>query len=354
VRVRKKAVHVAVKMRLIGLVAVCLGVPQVLAAQQRQSEDPGTFGRIAGPVLGYVWDSAAGALRAIQGVPGSSLLGAPMDAGVPVARAAVSPRHDYVLAVTAEGEAAVLRIGGGRLARRLIEGVAVGAVRIALSPEGRAAALFYDGFETGRVQVVTGLPDQPALAGTLVMSEPPGALEALAVSDGGLVLAALAGAEGSTISLMTVEGEIRVIASAGQVSALAFAPGRADALAADRKSNQLLWIVAAAAAAAVRTLAGPDDGIAGPAAVAVSADGRHAVVANADSGTVAEFELEGAARVVVPCRCSPATLERLNGNAIFRLNEPSAGPMRLFDGDFAEPRVLFVPPVEAAAEESRQ
>ena len=91
------------------------------------------------------------------------------------------------------------------------------------------------------------------------------------------------------------------------------------------------------------------DGVDGPVAVEASRDGTLAFVANARSKTILSVHLAGSPPALYSCRFVPATLSPLHGNALFRLTEPSDGPMRWFDGDHSEPRVVFVPPFHAGS-----
>src|SRR5436190_14394980 len=54
---------------------------------------------IHAPQLGLVFDEAAGALRPIWGIAGSSTLGDPLPLGVTLKGAVVSPSQDYALAL---------------------------------------------------------------------------------------------------------------------------------------------------------------------------------------------------------------------------------------------------------------
>ena len=84
-----------------------------------------------------------------------------------------------------------------------------------------------------------------------------------------------------------------------------------------------------------------------PVAVAASADNRRVIIANSDPGGIVSVGLEGGDVETVACRCHPTGLDRLNGNAVFRLNEPSERQLYVFDGDSPQSRIVFVPPSTA-------
>lgn len=90
-------------------------------------------------------------------------------------------------------------------------------------------------------------------------------------------------------------------------------------------------------------LAGKGEGISGPVAVAVSGDNRQIVIANSQPGSVAQVDISNGTVTAVPCECAVVGLQRLDGNAVFRLTEASEGLVRVFDGDAAEPRIVLVP-----------
>jgi DNA-binding beta-propeller fold protein YncE len=91
-------------------------------------------------------------------------------------------------------------------------------------------------------------------------------------------------------------------------------------------------------------LAGSAQGIAAPVAVAVSSDGLHAFVANGKSGTVAILDLQGKTPVrKFACGCKLTGLDRLDGDNLFRLTEPSNRPMWVLEANTKETRVVFVP-----------
>jgi len=44
------------------------------------------------------------------------------------------------------------------------------------------------------------------------------------------------------------------------------------------------------------------------------------------------------------CQCTPTGLDRLAGTDVFRLTEPSTGPMWVLDAGAHQSRIVFVPP----------
>ena len=83
---------------------------------------------IASPSLGYFFDETSGGLRAVLGLPGSSIVGPPLDLGVAVTRLEISPLHDYALALAQRSaEALFVGLDRGRVSVERIPAVAAGA-----------------------------------------------------------------------------------------------------------------------------------------------------------------------------------------------------------------------------------
>src|SRR5438552_1897232 len=103
----------------IVLIALLVG-NTMWASQAEQSAPAG----LRGPVIGYVFDATMQAIRPINGIPGSSVLGEPLTLPFPVAAAAFSPLGDFALAISDSGDqpAYVLRNLGSANNIESIEG----------------------------------------------------------------------------------------------------------------------------------------------------------------------------------------------------------------------------------------
>lgn len=320
--------------KIIRLVFLMAPVVTVLSAGQ----DPSA--RITGPVLGYVHDAEASAVRSVLGMPGAATLGPRLTLADQIHEAAIAQEAGYVLAVAgAERQVWLYRNLGGEVSAVFLSEAPPAPERVLLSPAGSSAALVYG----AEVVVVTGVPSVPALRRAAL----PAASRVWAVSDDGasLLLSAPAG-EAEALQLLGPEAELRFLVSTGRTAAAAFLTGSTEAVVADGLHNTVYWL---RASGEVLPLAGPADGVSGPVAVSLSRDNRRAFVANADTATVAVLDLAGGPAALVACPCNLAGLERLEGNAVFRLNELSAEPLWVFDGDAPEARVVFIPPEPPAA-----
>jgi hypothetical protein len=305
--------------RILGL--VCLAAPVLLAQQ----------GGVGGPVAGYVFDNSARALRPILGIPGAWLVGGPVNFGIDLASAYVSPRQDLAFVVGADGSLRWFRLNSGAVSGLTCNGISSVPERVAFSPSGTAAALA----AAGHVQVVTGLPDAPALAGTV---DAGGATGSLAVSDDGALL--LFAANGS-IQLLGTAGENRKLMDVGDGAWVAFAPGGRDAAVADPGGAGVVLFRDVAGASTQSLLAPPDDSIAAPVGLAFSPDGRKLYLASSAARSVTVLDLATRDRSAIPCDCAPAGLVPM-GN-LLRLNEPGAGPLWLLDAGGSKLQIVFVP-----------
>jgi hypothetical protein len=305
--------------RILGLVSLAASV---LVGQQ---------GGVRGPVAGYVFDRSARALRSILGIPGAWLVGDPLAFGIDLASAYVSPRQDLALVVGADGALRWFRLKSGAVSGLTPNGITLVPERVAFSPSGTAAALA----AAGRVQVVTGLPDAPAPAGTVDAGRAPGSF---AISDDGALL--LFAARGS-IRLVGTAGENRKLMDAGDGALVAFAPGGHDAAVADPAGAGVVLFRDIAGAATQSVLAPPGDSIAAPVGLAFSSDGRKLYVASSAARSVTVLDPATAERSAIACDCAPAGLFPM-GN-LFRLTEPGAGPLWLLDAGGGDPRIVFVP-----------
>jgi hypothetical protein len=315
----------------------------VQADARQAAEGSSNAVRIEAPILGFVFDPAAAGLRPIHGIPGAAVMGERLDLGFEIASAAISPQHNYALVESDDppGLSLVL-LAAGPASLQLIPDAVRGADQILFSPRGDSALLYRA--TARRIQVLAGMPKAPSLIreiDTSVLLEP---ISALAISDDArAVLVAVGRGGAGTIWLFADDGGVRFIAAVGQASAVTFLSNSHDAVVADRLFNYVYQLKDVTGSADSLFLAGEREGIAGPVAVALSDDNQRVFIANSVSGTVLSLSLAGGAAVVVPCDCSIKELHRLSGSAVFRLTEPSAGPMLVFDGDSSEPRFVYVP-----------
>lgn len=304
---------------------------------------------MSGSILGFVWDPQAHNLRPVLGLPGSSYLGKTSPLGVDLADAAVSPSGDYALGITRDRLTMVeIRHLAGSVTVREVLRHASPIDAVFISRNGTTAAVYRRRPNT--YQILTHLPDAPAAGSELELPASHGPLTALAVrSAGPELLAGFSNGESGAIYLLDSRGARRIVSLIEHPSAIAFLTGERDALVADHADNGVFLVRNISTNVATFRLASRTDGVDGPVAVAVSRDGKYGYVANASSKTILTLEFAGGPPVLHSCHCTPATLSPMNGNAVFRLTDPSQAPMWLFDGDARTPRIVFVPPYRPSA-----
>ncbi|HSB14979.1 MAG TPA: hypothetical protein VLE22_11005, partial [Bryobacteraceae bacterium] len=225
--------------------------------------------QLTGPHLGVLFDPSLRRFHQIYGIPGSATLGSPMDVGVSVSRALVSPDGDHALVELREGrEIGLIRFRDGRAATTVLADAPQAPDLMALSPSGSAGALLY--VTTGRIVVLSNLGMAHAQAREVAFPFGLARPGLLAVSDdGGALLAVVP--DGDEDSLYTAAGDdLRLLGRFGRVTSATFVAGARHALVADALVNRIYRISAAGAGGQLTPLADERQGISGPVAVAAS------------------------------------------------------------------------------------
>jgi len=294
---------------------------------------------IEGPRLGFVFDHAAKSVRPILGIPGAATLGQALESGLDLRKIAISPMQDYVLATEGDhNQVVVLATNHTPMAAVAVQGADRGPDQLSISAGGTAAALYYKG--GNHVQVISGLPAAPKISARLYLSSGQ-APSALAISDDGQTL--LAGV-GDSVYWVSPSGEVPVLKGLHKIVSIALASNH-TALVADGVANQIHRVQNVTTAVEPDIVAGSKEGIASPVAVAMSHDGKRAFVANGKSGTIAIVDLNAKTEAgLLSCQCKPTGLDRLAGTDVFRLTEPSSGPMWVLEAAAHQSRIVFVPP----------
>jgi hypothetical protein len=176
-------------------------------------------------------------------------------------------------------------------------------------------------------------------------------LTALAVADGGeVILAAFSEGESGALYAAAPGGDAARIAPAVRVSSIAFLEGSDDAVVSDFGRNEIVLVRDVSAGGNLQILAGEQDGIQSPLAVAAAPNGQ-AFAVQARSGKVAALSLQGGVQAWLDCPCQPTMMERLQGN-VFRLTADAKSPIYLLDAGAAPARLVFVPAATTGSEPS--
>ena len=291
---------------------------------------------ISTPLLAYVYDPGVRAIRALRGIPGAAALAETVDAGFPVAAAAVAPSHNFAIAISTAGEIRIVDWRTGTATSTVLAGAMSSPDGLAFSSSG-AVAVISDS-QSGHIQLVTSMPATPVIQEIAPAGGAPPT--AIAVADDGTI--AFAAADG--VHLVGADGAPSSLPLPTSIVALAFAPSGDDLLAATTAGD--LYLAADVSADAVIRKIGSDDRLAAPVAVQFSADESTAFVST-QAGTVASVDLNSGAAATLSCQCAPDALERLGNANLFRLTGVSNRPVLIFDGTPQSPRLWFIPAADS-------
>jgi len=280
--------------------------------------------QVGGPLIGYVPDGAH--IRPMYGLPAAGAIGAALDAGRDFALTAIAPTQSFALVTAADtGELMVYKPSSGLTT---VSGAATSPDILAISPTGTSAALWFP--LTGKLQIVTGLPDSPSVR-TIDASFLNASPLAIAVSDDGQWAVGLGS---SSVYAFGPSSVVIPLQTDPGVVALSFFHNNHDlALATASRATTIADVGGATQTSVLYDYSALS---LSPRAIAASFDNRVAVVVD-NAGTL----LNLATAAVSNCGCSPTGLYGL-GAALFRLNAPGRHELKLFDA--VQGAVLIVPP----------
>jgi hypothetical protein len=328
------------------LAAQLIGLAASAASPVKSQQGSPPAARITGPTLGFLFDAKRGALFRIPGIAGAASLGDRLDVGVRLSRAVVGPQQDFALATRAgDREALLIRFVAGGVALSPLGETTAGVDRIALSPVGFSTALYHAAQR--KLTIVSGLPLAPVIIRRIDTSGLRGELTALAIGDNPdqVLVASVEGESGSVVAVRP-DGSFVPIYTGGRVTAVRFLDGGYAALA-DASLQRIYLVSGVSSQAALELLLAEQHGIAAPVAIETSRDSRLLFIANADSGVITTLDLSSRQSEPFSCQCRPTRLDRLTGDSVFQLTDPSEQPLKLFDAGARGPRVLMIPGISA-------
>ena len=330
---------------MTGYFRVCALIIFSLIAFEMSESTVSAAETIGGVVSGFLFDAHSHTIRPLHGIPGAATLGDSLQLNISISTAAISSRSDYALAVDRDHNnlIQIQRLRDLRSVRVLQAGTRK-IERIVLSPEGTAALLYRQYPNT--VQLISGLQGSPQILPEWSLDALNAEPVTLAVSDDGQYALAAAG---SSVFLLETGGSARPMFHGNRISDVTFLNQKDDALVADAGDNKVFFISKASSVAAAVVLRDQSSGIAAPVAVRASRDGLRVFVLNSKPAGVVAFEPKTGIAKVFPCAASLTGLDTLNGNALFRLNELTHGPLWVFNGDAYNAGVFFVPALHPIA-----
>jgi hypothetical protein len=290
-------------------------------------------GELRGPVIGYVLDASMQAVRPVNGIPGSSMLGDPLTLPFPVVAAGFSPRGDFALVISAaDGRpSSLLQRLGSENTIVSIEGAITSVDKVAFNVDGSAAVLVAS--STRQVQIVHGLPETPTPGPAIDLSSISGTVSAVVIDQAGSnALIGVSDDYGALYLANNEEGPPRLIANFGSPTALTLLNGDRDVIVADAAVNEITVVHNFATAPESFQFAAERDGISRPAGLQISLDGRKLYVANGASRSLDIWNFDAKSiDASYPLDAEPTQLTPLKGSSIFVLNDVGEHPLLLLD-----------------------
>ena len=320
------------------LVAALLAI----AASASPSQD--SLLPLRGPVMGYVLDYALQAIRPVNGIAGSSVLGEPLALPFPIAAAGFSPKGDFGVATAAGNDdgAYIVRTLSSNPQIAPIEGGITSADRVFLNVDASAAALMAT--DARQLQVVRGLASSTPNAGPLLdLSKISGTIAAVAIDRSGQnILIAVTDEHGALYLASPEQTEPRLIANFAAPTALALVNDDRDIIVADSAVNEVTLLRNFAVASEAFLIMNERDGVSRPAGLRISPDKQLLYIANAGSQKLDVWNLElQRGESSIPLDAEPTRLTPFQGVSTFLLNDVGAHPLLLLDA--AERAIYFVP-----------
>lgn len=301
------------------------------------------------PVLGHVFDRETGTLHRVAGIPGASWIGDAIELDMVLSEAYIAPSQRYAIVRDDQGRLLVVDLDAQPINVSEIEGVLEGANGVMISPTARHAALYSTA--TGEVQLLAGLPENPAVGEILQLDRSEGNWTALAISDRGVIVAAAARAESGSLYMLQAGRGPERIGAVQRVGEVAFFAGSNDVVVTDTAGDEILLYRDVVARRQSSVIASANDGVRNPFGAKPTADGRFVVVGLA-GGSIASIPLYGGAPVFTDCACATTSLTPMTGGNVFRLTDDISEPLQIAEVGAAS-RVLFIPARQRADESDR-
>ena len=283
------------------------------------------------PIVGYVHDLQAGALRPLAGVPGSVVLESRFDLAADLTRIYLPPAAGWALVeAKSSGRLELAEWADSQPRFRQIGGDEAPPDRVVFSASGGSAALYWEA--GSRLQVWTGFPAAPARLGELTLPSP---VRSFALSDDG---AALAVASEDSIQLFS-EGWQRVLVTGAGFGALAFRPQSHDLAVAGGEDSGIRLFSDATGSAQETTFVSPEQGAKQVTALAFAGDGRWLVFLNKDESAVRVADAGVGDAAALWCPSIPETLRAAGQDGPFLLSNAAKGHVLLLDFDTGAPRL---------------
>ena len=290
-------------------------------------------------IAGYVWDSRVQGLRPLSGSLGAGHLESPI-AGPALRSATPCPAHGFALGGDAGGNVFAIALPSGQ-ATKLGDAVAPDQL-FTLSPSCANGLVYSPARGSGLL--ISGLPSSPRVQSIALTASGP--VAGAAISDSGAILIAAPGSGGTTsLQVISSTGAVQALPYSPQkIGGMAFLPNADSAIIADAAANMVYLGKQLSSGPSFTAIAASAQGVANPRAVASSADGHFAFIANGSGNDLLRIDLTSATTPsAIACNCSPTELIPLAGNAGFQITDASVGLIFALSGDQQTPHTVFIP-----------
>jgi hypothetical protein len=302
---------------------------------------------LTAPVTGYVADPSQPELRIILGLPGALHYSHPLLLPRGTTRVRVAPGRDFAWVERHDAAPAVLFLSGGPVDRLApVEGALAAADWVAFSPGATAVVLYSS--SSGRLQVLTGLPDAPQVSLDLDASVLPEQPAEAAVSDDGSILLV---ASPSAVYLIPPGGAAQIVVSGEQFQALAMMPNGKGAVVADGATGSVYLIRNLASAPLARALV---SGLAGIGKLQPAWDGGSVFVAQPDAKTVSIIDVATGGTQSFGVDVPPVSLDALDIRDAFLISSQPGETGWIFLRNGSGAGTVFVPAAASGAEKGFQ
>ena len=297
------------------------------------------------PVLGYVFDQEAGSLHRLDGIPGASWVGEAIDLGLVIKQVYIAPTQMFAIARDDQGRTLFVDLVAEPPKAVELEGALSETTGAMISPMARHAALYST--ETGRIQLLDGLPGLPTVGETVLLDQGVGDWTAFAISDTGVIAAAAARPDAGSLFMLNAGSPAVRIAGVQRAGEIAFFAGSNDAVVTDIAADEIVLYRDVVARRQSSVIASANDDVKNPFGAKPTVDGRFVAVGM--PGGIASIPLYGGAPVFAECACAATSLAPLADGNVFRLTEDIREPLQIAQVG-AAPRVLFVPALQVEDE----
>jgi hypothetical protein len=309
---------------------------KAMAARSRQTSLP-----MQSPLLGFTYDAYWNEVRAIIGVPGASMLSDPLSLPDEVTDVYFAPGQKYAIVKRADAALGLIAFPSATPAALAeMPGGSSSADIIAFSPSGNAAAIY--SVVDRRLQIFTGLPDEPRLIRDLALNSLPEEPFTFAIADTGRSLVAAS----TTYALYRIidGGTFEYLDRAEDLAGMVFASGSDDLVVLDRSRGTALLFQDVGTRASRRVLS---DGLSiTNGEVFLQVAGAQAIFASKDSTTIWMIDLKSLQIQSRELFAPPATLQALRSPRRFLLSQSAGEPVWILDNASGGGDLYFVPAAE--------